>query len=254
MKNNRPQKTIEESNIKPSNMFQNIVKASSLVSGMIATLLVVCWLFFMLMPMGSWLNIVVGNSMVPTLHSGQIIFSDFGEVKRGDIVTLTLSDLGYDSAKKTLVKRVIGVPGDKIVITPTDVYVNDKLLVENYLTDEAKAQTFVKNQLNCVILGDDEYFVMGDNRGASTDSRRLGAIKADAICYKQSETPTFRFWLDIVIVVILFGVGCFTCTLVETGVTKLSYCLWRKINKTSVCSANKQENENDVEDSKGENE
>ena len=231
MKKMRLHKSDGEIEVKPSAAFINFVKASSLASGMIVTLLIVCWLFFMFIPVGSWVNLVVGESMAPTLNNGQIIFSDFGEVERGDIVTLQLPALGFSDAKKTLVKRVVGMPGDKVLITSTAVCINDVALSEHYLSESAKLKTFADGQINFLVLGENEYFVMGDNRGASTDSRQLGAIKSEDICYVQSETPTLRFWIDLLIMGVLFCVGFLTCTFVENCVTRWLYCMWRKTNR-----------------------
>ena len=100
-------------------------------------------------------------------------------------------------------------------------YVNDQLLIEDYLSDEAAKKTYEVGKINCVELGENEYFVMGDNRGASLDSRTFGAIASDDIFYKQSETPTLRFCHSLVISAMIFGVTCVTYSGVEAEMVKL---------------------------------
>jgi len=144
--------------------------------------------------------VVDGNSMYPTLHNGQLLivnqliysqvdtkrlskflpFIDpgtsgktnvFHGPNRGDVIILV--DPAQPS--KDLVKRVIGLPGETIQIVGGTVYINDRRLDEPYIktpwhADMAK-QTIPANQ----------YFVMGDNRDNSLDSRALGTIPASYV-------------------------------------------------------------------------
>jgi signal peptidase I len=130
---------------------------------------------------------IYGVSMYPTLKDGAFVVSNafvghFMDVHRQDIV------IAYDSkfAPVVIVKRVIGLPGDTIYAKNDIVYVNGKPLDEPYLESDY-ARTFRELQgsftsdFGPVTLGEDEYFLMGDNRVKSEDSRVRGPIKRDAI-------------------------------------------------------------------------
>ena len=109
---------------------------------------------------------VSSGSMEPTLNVGNKVLVNglaytMEEPKRGDIILFE-----FESLQLIFTKRVIGLPGEKISFQKGEVYINDKLLQEEYLEDEVDTlsiQTFV--------VPKDCYFVMGDNREESLDSR-----------------------------------------------------------------------------------
>lgn len=113
---------------------------------------------------------VSGNSMVPTLHDHDSLLVEkvsyrFKQADRFDIVIFPYR-YGND---EFFIKRVIGLPGETVRIDMQgNIYINEQLLEENYgaevIADPGRA-------LDPVTLGDDEYFVMGDNRNHSMDSR-----------------------------------------------------------------------------------
>lgn len=128
---------------------------------------------------------VDGHSMVPSLEdSGRYWVNRLAytrsEPGRLDIVALK------DPRDGTLVvKRIIAVPGQSIYLHQGKVYVDGKLLVEPYLDD--KTYTFAyerKSGEKFVCVGKDEYYVMGDNRGNSTDSRIFGTVPRQNILGK----------------------------------------------------------------------
>ena len=86
-----------------------------------------------------------------------------------------------------LIKRVIGLPGETIRFTDQNLYINDVLVTEDYINEICTEFRCADNE---TVLGDDEYFVMGDNRNNSQDSRRLGAIPLDHIVGR----VVFRYW------------------------------------------------------------
>lgn len=143
----------------------------------IGSLFIVTYLFI-LQP-----NQVKGASMEPTFHSGDYIFTSkvtykFRKYERGDVVVFKSPknpDIEY-------IKRIIGLPGDKIVIQSGEVYVNGNLIQEPYIS--AKTNTweggFVKEGA-VVLVPDDELFVMGDNRPRSSDSREFGTVPMNSI-------------------------------------------------------------------------
>jgi len=126
---------------------------------------------------------VVGPSMYPTLKSGDYGVADsftykiFG-LHRFDIVTVNVSD------GKTIVKRIVGLPGEEIFYDDEGLHVDGVLVDEPFLEEGMKQKTA---NTNCpltttgVKLGEDEYYVLGDNRDNSTDSRFIGPVIKDRI-------------------------------------------------------------------------
>lgn len=122
--------------------------------------------------------IVDGDSMNNTLLDGQIVILNkityrFNDVNRFDIVVIKNSE---DNDK--IIKRVIGLPNEKIRYTDNKLYINDKLIETNLSFKET--QDFEYETKN------GEYFVLGDNRVVSKDSRILGNFKKDDIVGKVS--------------------------------------------------------------------
>ena len=118
---------------------------------------------------------VSGNSMEPTLKSGDVVlYRKEASLEPGSIVVIERSGT-------TIVKRIIGIAGDIISITATgSVYVNVKLLEEDYLDDKSLGNGDLTYP---VTVPENCYFVMGDRRSTSFDSRTsaLGMVKADEI-------------------------------------------------------------------------
>lgn len=123
---------------------------------------------------------VVGSSMSPTLKENEVLFLNkaqykFFDVKRGDIVSLEYADTKY------LIKRIIGLPGEKVEIRNNQVYINDVKLEENYLEEKLTYDDFSINDLGYKVIPENMYFVLGDNRENSLDSREIGLIKKEQI-------------------------------------------------------------------------
>lgn len=159
-----------------------------------------------IVPSGSWLNIVDGDSMHPALEDGTFLFSDdIDQINRGDIVTLvvpnTVNEEYLEHVGEIIIKRVIGKPGETIIIEETGVYVNNKKINEEYLTKESQEYTYKEATYNSVQLREDEYYVMGDNREISFDSRLFGTVTIDNLIAKQSEVPTKFFCLKSVMMI-----------------------------------------------------
>jgi len=130
-------------------------------------------------------RVVDGGSMEPTLHTGQrvlvspLAFRILGQVERGQIVV-------FDALGQTedYIKRIVGLPGDTVAIRHGQVIVNGSPVAEPYLAASATGDSAP------VTLGPDEYYVLGDNRPDSADSRYYGPVPADRII-----GPAFlRFW------------------------------------------------------------
>ncbi|MDD6202298.1 MAG: signal peptidase I [Lachnospiraceae bacterium] len=125
---------------------------------------------------------VIGPSMQPTLYSGDNLIVDkisyrFQEPKRFDIIVFP-----YQYADKTYyIKRIIGLPGETVRIDEKgNIYINGEILEENYGKETIAFAGLAKETIT---LKDDEYFVMGDNRNDSSDSRdpSVGNIKRNNI-------------------------------------------------------------------------
>ena len=145
---------------------------------------------------------VDGKSMYPTLKDGEFGFTNVGGVllngvERGDIVVVTMEE---DGQKTHWVKRVIGLPGDTVTCVNDVVFINGKVLDETQYIDPDYRQSCVDkfgyfnkvpNEDNTdvkdfdeVKLDNDEYYVMGDNRPYSKDSRYVGPVKKSQLFAK----------------------------------------------------------------------
>ena len=127
---------------------------------------------------------VDGLSMEPTLYNQERILvsksSKDQNYNRGDIVVIN----GKENEK--FIKRIIGVPGDKIEVKEEILYINDIQQEERYLnnnrTDAQGEDKKSNGELQAVVIPENKYFVMGDNRILSLDSRNgLGLIKQENV-------------------------------------------------------------------------
>ncbi|MBQ0012704.1 MAG: signal peptidase I [Clostridiales bacterium] len=135
-------------------------------------------------------NDVYGSSMEPTLHTGDAVFVEMisvytGNLDRGDIVTIDAKGMEGYTHEENLIKRIVGLPGETIKIADGNVYINGVLLDESdYLPEGTKTYVGAEGQARGyqeITLGPDEYYCMGDNRGGSNDSRRMGPFKKEKI-------------------------------------------------------------------------
>ena len=148
-------------------------------------------------------NKVDGPSMVPTLINDQYILTDkisyrFSQPKRGDIVVFHAPKVACNSATMgncLYIKRIIAMPGDSIRLEEGRFYLNGELLEEPYLAEGLRTNggNYINGQE--VKLAEKEYFVVGDNRSDSSDSRLWGPITKDAIVGRAffSYRPMNRF-------------------------------------------------------------
>lgn len=129
---------------------------------------------------------VSGRSMVPTFADGDYIITDkitykFYLPQKGDIIVLK----NPRDESQDFIKRIMAVPGDSVKIENKSVYVNGILLTEPYLPPDIQTQSgSFLNEGNIIKAGENQYFVMGDNRDHSSDSREWGAITKEEIVGK----------------------------------------------------------------------
>ncbi len=130
---------------------------------------------------------IPSGSMLPTLQIGDHILVSkfiywFSEPERGDIIVFKYPK----DKKRDFIKRVVGLPGDTIEIKDQKVYINKKLLPEEsyaYHYDPViqRDEFSPRDNFGPLKIPDDSFFVMGDNRESSMDSRYLGTLKKDLI-------------------------------------------------------------------------
>ncbi|HSD82885.1 MAG TPA: signal peptidase I, partial [Anaerolineae bacterium] len=118
---------------------------------------------------------IEGDSMEPNLHNGEYVLIDkisylLHPPERGDVVVFV-----PPNGERDYIKRIIGLPGDTVEIKGGRVYVNDIVLDEPYL------KNLTNTDMPASSVKEGRYFVMGDNRNNSSDSRVFGAITPQSI-------------------------------------------------------------------------
>lgn len=161
-----------------------------------------------LVPQGSWMTRVHGESMTPTLEDGQILYVENKKIfEHGDIVTFTYLD-PVSMNSSIFIKRIVGLPGDYLKIKEEGVYINGIYYKETYIDKETCRETFGEGNWNEVVLDTNEFYVLGDNRKNSFDSRMFGPVSGESMRYVQSEDFTVNFYIKCLQITLLLG-GCF---------------------------------------------
>ncbi|NBP57297.1 signal peptidase I [bacterium] len=159
---------------------------------LIKTLIIFCMIYFVTKGYIAQPFLVKGRSMEQTLSDGDYLIVDqltynFTAPKRFEVVVFHTEFIPGGSGGEYYIKRVIGVPGDRVVIKEGKVilYENNSdtatILDEKYIIDGLK--TIAKEPVD-VVLQDNQYFVLGDNRGNSSDSRFWGPVDKSYIVGK----------------------------------------------------------------------
>ena len=140
---------------------------------------------------------VEGTSMMPTLTDQERIFINkftykfgLGDIERGDTVVFWYPD----DVTKSYIKRVIALPGDRVRIEAGQVYVNDRALVEDYVPPDYKDSVSWPHSggqsIHDQVVPPKNYFVLGDHRSSSSDSRSWGFVPRENIYGK----AVFVYW------------------------------------------------------------
>ncbi len=174
---NKDEETVDKSNLlKEAGSF-----AMEIIKTIVISLAIVLPIrYFLVQPF-----FVSGASMEPNFHNGEYLIIDeigyrFNSVRRGDVIVFKYP---YGANKEYYIKRVIGLPGEKVEIKSGKVKIYNSANPSGFILDEAAYLPF-----NLATVGDktwdvpnDEFFVMGDNRNASYDSRSWGLLEKNYI-------------------------------------------------------------------------
>jgi len=139
---------------------------------------------------------VDGESMQNTLMDREVVLATKPEYLRGEFHRNDIVICHYPERGSTLfVKRLIALPGDTLEIREGIVYVNGELV------DETDIDMYSESHISMgpITLGEDEFFVMGDNRGNSNDSRRVGPLSRSMIVahVRRVLLPLSKFWQTV---------------------------------------------------------
>ena len=151
------------------------------ILGTIAYIIGVCVFVFLILHFVGQRTVVNGSSMDTTLANGQNLVMDklsyrFHDPERYDIILFP-----YQHAENTYyIKRIIGLPGETVQVIDGYMYINGKKLDEHYGAEVMEDPGIAAEPIK---LGDDEYFVLGDNRNHSSDSRvaSVGVLTRDML-------------------------------------------------------------------------
>lgn len=173
MKNKEEKNEIEEKE-------EGSSRWKSIVSNIIWILVMLLAVFLIVEYVGQRTQ-VSGSSMEDTLHNGDNLIVDkisyrFRDPERFDIIVFPPNE----NEKTYYIKRIIGLPGETVQIVDGKIYINGEVLEENYGKEVIKRADRASTP---IVLGGDEYFVLGDNRNKSLDSRdpSVGNVKRSSI-------------------------------------------------------------------------
>lgn len=131
--------------------------------------------------------IIQQDSMEPNFQSGDYVVTSrqaynlFGEPEHGDVIVFKSELLDEKGKNKRLIKRVIGLPGDRVSIIDGYIYINGEMIEEEYVAEQG-----ISGEMEELIVPEDSLFCCGDNRGVSLDSRssKVGFVTYDKVIGK----------------------------------------------------------------------
>lgn len=170
---------------------------SSFVVDLVETLVIGVSIFMLVYLVLMQPHQVSGHSMDPNLQSADYLLTDkvsyrLHPPERGDIVVFHAPDAAncVEGTGCDYIKRVIGIPGDTIEIKNEQIYLNGSVLDEPYIPDGTPTYPGAFSKDRVISLGQNEFFVVGDNRTQSSDSRVWGPIQPSMIVGR----AFFRYW------------------------------------------------------------
>lgn len=155
---------------------------SSIIEMIVVIIVTVCVFKFVVIPVR-----IEGISMENTLHNQSIALINAMGVKEENIERFDVVVLYSDELNEKIIKRVIGLPGDTIEFKNDILYVNGKVIEQDFLDQDFVEESKIMYNTDLftddfkAVVGEHEFFVMGDNRLRSTDSRHLGTFTVDDI-------------------------------------------------------------------------
>lgn len=176
-------KNTEQEQIKtstPPSPFQKLISVLWEIFKVVALTLLI------IIPIRIWIIqpfFVSGASMEPSFDDGDYLVIDelsyhFREPERGEVVVFH----SPEDEKQFYIKRIIGLPGERVELQDGQIIISNAEHTEGFVLDESKFDTMGFTFGNIKVkLGPDEYFVLGDNRSASSDSRKWGPVKKDLL-------------------------------------------------------------------------
>lgn len=183
--------------MKASLKYQEGFAIGSLVLEFVQSIVLALSVFVLLYLFVAQPNEVKGTSMEPNFENGEYLLTDklsyqLGKPQRGDVVVFKAPPSEPCAADECeYIKRIIGVPGDKVMVKGGQVYLNGQQLKEPFLPADFVTDpgSFVKEGVEVTVPGD-YYLCFGDNRSHSRDGREFGVIKRDSIVGK----AFFKYW------------------------------------------------------------
>ena len=156
----------------------NLTRRRGAVCEIIETLLLVISIYALL-NLSTARFVVEGSSMEPNFHSDEFVIVSrlayiIGDPERGDVIVFHFDE----ERKRDFIKRIVGLPGETVEMREGRVYINGVLLDEPYIEDHCRP-TLCSDEI--WQLGEDDFFVLGDNRNSSQDSHDFGPIDREQI-------------------------------------------------------------------------
>jgi len=181
---------------------KNLVNQSGFAIGMvildfIQSIVLALSVFVLLYLFVAQPNEVKGNSMLPNFENGQFLLTDklsyqLSDPKRGDVVVFKAPPSEPCAEEECeYIKRIIGVPGDKVMVKEGQIYLNGQLLTQSFLPENiiSEAGAFNEEGIEKEVPAG-QYLCLGDNRSHSRDGREFGPIKKELIVGK----AFFIYW------------------------------------------------------------
>lgn len=161
-------------------------KIKALIEFIVMAVFVIVFFHYIVMPVR-----IQGKSMENTLYNDDVLLINVLGAKKENIDRFDVVVIECEALDEKIIKRIIGLPGDHIVYKDDQLYINDEYYEQSFL-DESFIE-YSKNQYSVrfftndfeIDVGENEVFVLGDNRLRSTDSRDLGCFSYDDIIGKE---------------------------------------------------------------------